>query len=104
MVICLAANIIAVATLNTVARCKSAEPTQQPPLTTSTPTDVAMMLMPASFYGAAIVVLSWITASLSQPSVKRASAIALINAVTNTPNGASMPSFHPWGSSNDVNA
>lgn len=49
------------------------------------------MLMPASFYGAAIVVLSWITASLSQPSVKRASAIALINAITNTPNGMSNP-------------
>ncbi|OJJ06222.1 hypothetical protein ASPVEDRAFT_199973 [Aspergillus versicolor CBS 583.65] len=68
MFMCLAANVIAVATLNTAARY------------------VAMMLMPASFYGAAIVVLSWITASLSQPSVKRASAIALINAITNTPN------------------
>ena len=49
-------------------------------------TDVAMMLMPASFYSASIVILSWITGSLNQPSVKRAAAIAAINAVSNTPN------------------
>jgi hypothetical protein len=48
--------------------------------------DFAMMLMPGSFYASSIVILSWITGSLSQPSVKRASAIALINAVCNTPN------------------
>lgn len=47
---------------------------------------VAMMLMPASFYSAAIVILSWITGSLNQPRVKRAAAIAAINAVSNTPN------------------
>ncbi|KAL2075214.1 hypothetical protein VTL71DRAFT_156 [Oculimacula yallundae] len=64
----LVANIIAVSTLNIGARY------------------VAMMLLPASFYSAAVVVLSWITGSLSQPSVKRASAIALINAICNTPN------------------
>jgi len=46
-----------------------------------------MMLMPGSFYSAAIVVLSWITGTLSQPSIKRASAIAMINAICNTPNG-----------------
>lgn len=46
----------------------------------------AMMLMPASFYSAAIVILSWITSSLNQPKPKRAAAIALINAVSNTPN------------------
>jgi hypothetical protein len=44
------------------------------------------MLMPASFYAASIVVLSWITGSLNQPAVKRAAAIATINAVANTPN------------------
>ncbi|KAF6816871.1 TNA1 is necessary for nicotinic acid import into the cell [Colletotrichum plurivorum] len=64
----LVANIIAVSTTNTAARY------------------VAMMLLPGSFYAAAVVVLSWITGSLSQPSVKRASAIALINAMCNTPN------------------
>lgn len=42
--------------------------------------------MPGSCYSAAIVILSWITGTLSQPAVKRASAIALINAVCNTPN------------------
>ncbi|OKP12716.1 hypothetical protein PENSUB_1656 [Penicillium subrubescens] len=68
MVICLMANIIAVSTLNTAARY------------------VAMMLMPGSFYSAAIVLLSWVTGTLSQPSIKRASAIAMINAVCNTPN------------------
>ncbi|KAJ5082356.1 hypothetical protein N7532_011399, partial [Penicillium argentinense] len=68
MAVCLVANIIAVSTLNTAARY------------------VAMMLMPGSFYAAAIVVLSWITSTLSQPSIKRASAIALINAICNTPN------------------
>lgn len=46
-----------------------------------------MMLMPGSFYSAAIVLLSWVTGTLSQPSIKRASAIAMINAVCNTPNG-----------------
>jgi hypothetical protein len=45
-----------------------------------------MMLMPGSCYSAAIVILSWVTGTLSQPAVKRASAIALINAVCNTPN------------------
>ncbi|OLN96662.1 putative transporter C1002.16c-like protein 2 [Colletotrichum chlorophyti] len=64
----LVANIIAVSTVNIAARY------------------VAMMILPCSFYAAAVVVLSWITGSLSQPSVKRASAIALINAMCNTPN------------------
>lgn len=45
-----------------------------------------MMLLPASFYSAAIVILSWITGSLNQPSIKRASAIAFINSLCNTPN------------------
>ncbi|KAK3718116.1 hypothetical protein LTR37_005231 [Vermiconidia calcicola] len=62
------ANIIAVATLNVGARY------------------LAMMLMPASFYSSAIVQLSWISGSLSQPSVKRAVSIALINCICNTPN------------------
>ena len=45
-----------------------------------------MMLLPASFYSAAVVILSWITGSLNQPKVKRAASIALINAFCNTPN------------------
>lgn len=45
-----------------------------------------MMLLPASFYSSAIVQLSWISGSLSQPAVKRAVAIALINCICNTPN------------------
>lgn len=48
--------------------------------------DVAMMLMPASFYSSSIVQLSWISGSLSQPAVKRAASIALINCICNTPN------------------
>jgi len=47
---------------------------------------LAMCLMPASFYSAAIVILSWIAGSIPQPKVKRAVAISLINAVCNTPN------------------
>jgi hypothetical protein len=66
--ITLAANIIAVSSLNIAARY------------------VAMMLLPGSFYAASVVVLSWITGSLSQPAVKRAGAIAFINAMCNTPN------------------
>lgn len=62
------ANIIAVSTLNIAARY------------------VAMMLMPMSFYSSAIVQLSWISGSLSQPAVKRAASIALINCICNTPN------------------
>ncbi|ORY70329.1 major facilitator superfamily domain-containing protein [Pseudomassariella vexata] len=64
----LVACIIAVSTVNVAARY------------------VAMMLLPASFYGSSVVTLSWITAGLSQPAVKRAAAIALINALCNTPN------------------
>lgn len=45
-----------------------------------------MMLLPGSFYGSAIVQLSWISGSLSQPAVKRAASIAIINAICNTPN------------------
>jgi hypothetical protein len=48
--------------------------------------DFAMMLMPGSCYSATAVILSWITGSISQPATKRAAAIALINAVCNTPN------------------
>ncbi|OJJ48158.1 hypothetical protein ASPZODRAFT_62023 [Penicilliopsis zonata CBS 506.65] len=68
MVVCVVANIIAVSTLNTAARY------------------FAMMLMPSSFYGSTVAVLSWAAGSLSQPSIKRATALALINAVCNTPN------------------
>lgn len=62
------ANVIAVSSLNTAARY------------------VAMMLMPGSVYMASTVLLSWVTGTLNQPKQKRASAIALINAVCNTPN------------------
>lgn len=45
-----------------------------------------MMLLPASFYSSSIVILSWISSSLSQPKAKRAVAYAVINSVCNTPN------------------
>ncbi|KAE8312421.1 major facilitator superfamily domain-containing protein [Aspergillus transmontanensis] len=70
MIVCLVANVIAVSTLNTAARY------------------VAMMLMPGSFYSASTILLSWVAGSISQPSIKRASAIALINAICNTPNAS----------------
>lgn len=62
------ANIIAISSLNTAARY------------------VAMMLMPGSVYMASTVLLSWVTGTLNQPAIKRACAIAFINAVCNTPN------------------
>ncbi|KAH9885694.1 nicotinamide mononucleotide permease [Xylariomycetidae sp. FL2044] len=68
LIITLVANIIAVSSLNIGARY------------------TAMMLLPASFYSATVVILSWITASMSQPAVKRAAAIAIINSLCNTPN------------------
>ncbi|OAA54604.1 Major facilitator superfamily domain, general substrate transporter [Niveomyces insectorum RCEF 264] len=68
LVMCLISMIIAVSTLNVGARY------------------FAMMLMPSSFYGSAIVTFSWITAAMSQPATKRASAIAIVNALANTPN------------------
>lgn len=68
LVVTLAANIIAMTTLNTAARY------------------TAMMLMPASFYAATTVLFSWITGTLNQPVAKRASAIALIISVCNTTN------------------
>ncbi|KAL1953774.1 hypothetical protein VTO42DRAFT_2271 [Malbranchea cinnamomea] len=68
LVITLVANIIAVSTVNIAARY------------------VAIMLLPASFYSSAIVILSWITGSLNQPAIKRAAAIAFINTLCNTPN------------------
>ncbi|CAG9942846.1 unnamed protein product [Clonostachys rosea f. rosea IK726] len=63
-----AANIIAVSTLNIAARY------------------AAMMLMPGSIYAAVVVVLSWITGTLNQPALKRAASIAAINAVANSVN------------------
>lgn len=68
LTITLVSMVIAVSTLNIGARY------------------TAMMLMPGSFYSAAIVILSWITGSIAQPRVKRAVAISFINAVCNTPN------------------
>lgn len=43
-----------------------------------------MMLMPASFYAGYVVVLAWISNSLPRPPAKRAAALALINAVSNS--------------------
>ncbi|KAI8624996.1 MFS general substrate transporter [Xylariaceae sp. FL1651] len=68
LAISLVANIIAVSTLNIAARY------------------VAILLLPGSIYGAAVVILSWITGSLSQPTAKRAAAIGLINSLCNTHN------------------
>ncbi|KAF4119345.1 Nicotinamide mononucleotide permease [Geosmithia morbida] len=68
LVVTLVANIIAVSTVNVAARY------------------TAMMLLPGSFYASAVVTLSWITGTLNQPAAKRANAIALINALANTPN------------------
>ena len=66
--ITIAANVIAVATLNTAARY------------------TAMMLMPASFYSATTVVYSWMSGTLSQPAPKRAAGIAIIISICNTTN------------------
>ncbi|KAI4852177.1 MFS general substrate transporter [Aureobasidium sp. EXF-8846] len=68
LIVTVLANIIAVSTLNVGARY------------------FAMCLMPLSFYSSAICQLSWISGSLSQPAVKRAASIAIINAICNTPN------------------
>jgi hypothetical protein len=68
LIITVLANIIAVSTLNVGARY------------------FAMCIMPLSFYSSAICQLSWISGSLSQPAVKRAASIAIINAICNTPN------------------
>ena len=87
LVVTVIANIIAVSTLSIAGRCKH----HSPPhlhyliLTRCLP-DFAMMLMPASFYSSSIVLLSWISGSLSQPAVKRAASIAIINCICNTPN------------------
>ncbi len=86
LVFTIIANIIALSTLNTAARCTSPQLHFTLWLILS---DVAMMLMPGSFYGATAVILSWIAGSITQPAVKRAAAISLINAVCNTPNSAS---------------
>jgi hypothetical protein len=44
-----------------------------------------MMLMPSSYYAAAIVILSWMTESITQPAPKRAAAMAFINALCVSP-------------------
>lgn len=62
------ANVIAVSTTNTAARY------------------TAMMLMPGSFYSSTIVLLSWISTTVTGSHAKRAVAIALINSVSNTSN------------------
>ncbi|KAL8287063.1 hypothetical protein RQP46_004069 [Phenoliferia psychrophenolica] len=68
LVVAIVANVIAVATLHTGARY------------------FAMMLMPTSLYSSAIVTLSLIMGSMTQPAIKRALAIGVINASCNTPN------------------
>ncbi|WOO77177.1 putative transporterC [Vanrija pseudolonga] len=67
-IITIVANVLAVATTHTAARY------------------VAMMLMPASFYSATILLLSWISTTVVGPSAKRAVALAMINAIANTSN------------------
>lgn len=94
LTITVVANIIAVSSLNIAARCKSFMWFHYKCVPSSLHSaDVAMMLMPASFYSSSIVQLSWISSSLSQPAVKRAASIALINCICNTPN--SMSPFYP---------
>ncbi|KAI1421909.1 nicotinamide mononucleotide permease [Xylaria sp. FL1777] len=68
LILTFVANIISLSTLNIAARY------------------VAIVLLPGSFYSAAVVTLSWISNSLSQPAPKRAAAIAFANAICNTPN------------------
>ncbi|KAI0451646.1 nicotinamide mononucleotide permease [Xylaria acuta] len=46
----------------------------------------AILILPGSIYSAAVVTLSWVSNSISQPASKRAAAIALVNAICNTPN------------------
>ena len=54
--------------------------------TSIAPRYVAMCLLPPSFYSASIVILSWISSSITGPAVKRAIVYALINCLCNTPN------------------
>ncbi|GAP88183.1 putative nicotinamide mononucleotide permease [Rosellinia necatrix] len=68
LIITAVANIITLSTLNVAARY------------------VAILLLPGSFYSAGVVTLSWVSNSLSQPAPKRAAAIAIVNAICNTPN------------------
>ncbi|KAI0390880.1 nicotinamide mononucleotide permease [Xylariaceae sp. FL0594] len=63
-----AANIIALSTLDVGARY------------------FAILLLPASTFSAAVIILSWITSTLAQPRAKRAAALGLINAICNTSN------------------
>lgn len=51
--------------------------------TSLAPRYVAMMLMPSTFYPAFVVILAWISNTLSRPASKRAASIALINCVSN---------------------
>jgi len=50
------------------------------------PRYLAMCLLPGSFYSASIVILTWISTSMTGPHVKRAIVYALINSLCNTPN------------------
>lgn len=68
LLITIVSMVIAIATTNTGARY------------------TAMMLMPSSFYSAAIVTLTWISQSMPRPAQKRAVALAFINSFANTPN------------------
>ncbi|KAI0417806.1 nicotinamide mononucleotide permease [Xylaria grammica] len=68
LIITVVANIIALSTLNVAARY------------------FAILILPGSFYSAAVVLLSWVSNTISQPAPKRAAAIALVNAICNTPN------------------
>jgi hypothetical protein len=67
-IVCIIANVIAVSTLSVGGRY------------------FAMMLMPASFYSAGMVLLSWVSTTVVGSNSKRAVALAIINAVSNTSN------------------
>lgn len=70
------ANVIAVATPSVAARY------------------LAIMLLPGSIFSSAIVQLSWISGSLSQPTRKRAVVVAFINCVANTANAWSQYMYY----------
>ncbi|ORY30756.1 putative nicotinamide mononucleotide permease [Naematelia encephala] len=61
-------NVIALSTTNVAARY------------------FAMCILPPSFYGAFVIVISWISSSMTGPHIKRAIVFALINCLCNTPN------------------
>ncbi|KAI5478367.1 hypothetical protein MNV49_005218 [Pseudohyphozyma bogoriensis] len=68
LALCVVANIIAVSTLSTAARY------------------VAMMLLPPSIFAAQCITFTWVSSTMTQPSAKRAAALAFLNAFCGTAN------------------